>query len=55
MKKRILCALLSAAMLLTSSPVVFAAETAACEGAADEGDCFRLRLRRQTMILKMKV
>lgn len=27
MKKRILCALLSAAMLLTSSPVVFAAET----------------------------
>ena len=27
MKERILCALLSAAMLLTSSPVVFAAET----------------------------
>ena len=27
MKKRILCTLLSAAMLLTSSPVVFAAET----------------------------
>ena len=27
MKKRILCALLSAAMLFTGSPVVFAAET----------------------------
>lgn len=38
MKKRILCTLLSAAMLLTSSPVVFCGGDAACEGAADEGD-----------------